>query len=146
MGGTWTTLGSWEGSSWKGVQGQTQQVAGSQQQQVLQAEGVLGKCSVVTENTGPTSGQRWANGMPWEDLHRWMTVLAGPSAPITLSITRGLGEPLPAPGPIGHPSHSREPWVEVPGVHTSHQAPPGRPPFYRVIVLCGPSICSTIPK
>ena len=73
---------------------------------MLQAEGVLGKCSMVTENTAPTSGQRWANGVPWEDLHRWMTVLIGPTAPVTLSSTRGLGEPLPAPGPMGHPSHS----------------------------------------
>lgn len=36
---------------------------------MLQAEGVLGKCSMVTENTAPTSGQRWANWVPWEDLH-----------------------------------------------------------------------------
>lgn len=33
------TQGSREGSSWKGVQGQTQRVAGNQQRQVLQAEG-----------------------------------------------------------------------------------------------------------
>ena len=99
---------------------------------MLQAEGVLGKCSMVTENTAPTSGQRWANGVPWEDLHRWMTVLIGPTAPVTLSSTRGLGEPLPAPGPMGHPSHSGEPWVEVPRVHTSHRATPGRSLFHRV--------------
>ena len=61
-----------------------------------------------------------------------MTVLIVPLPPVTLSSTRGLGEPLPAPGPIGHPSHSGEPWVEVPGVHTSHQATPGRSPFHRV--------------
>ena len=80
-------------------------MVGNQQRQVLQAEGVLGKCSVVTENTAPTSGQWWADGMPWEDLHRWMTVPQVPLAPGTLSSTRGLGEPRPALGPIGRPSH-----------------------------------------